>query len=63
MGRELEGKETQALPRLCLNLELIACFCCGDHRKWEEEGVTWTSFHSTLGLGFPSIDRSTEFQL
>lgn len=39
LGRELEGKETQAVPRLCLNLELIGCLCCEDHRKWEEEEV------------------------
>lgn len=63
LGRELEDKETQALHRLFLNLELIRCFCCEGHRKWEEEEVTWTSFHSTVGLSFPPITWGTEFQL
>lgn len=62
LGREKDNKETQALPRLCLHRELIGRFCCEGHRTWEE-GVTWKSFHATLGLNFPSLTRDTEFQL
>lgn len=61
-GEKTGGLRDLGSAQLCLNLELIGCFCCEGHRKWEAEKSLGQTFIPLWGW-FPSITQGTEFQL